>query len=102
MTTAVESEDPKLVINDDFFNKIGGLCSSEGKRLEEVFDNYVDILQDIADEAVKGGDIHKSTVQFIAAARMLKGKAKSISATAKKICGGFVTQVDTDDQELYI
>ncbi len=98
---SVSGEDPELVIKDEVFTQAGKNCSTQGKRLEEAFGSYLTILQDIADHAVTSGEVHEATTQFIALAKQIKGKLDGAGSRGKKICDGFVLQVDHDDQYLY-
>ena len=49
--------DANLIIDDDYVQTVGSLCSRRGRELEEILEEYSAILDEIQQEALMEGDI---------------------------------------------
>lgn len=52
--------DANLIIDDDYVQTVGSLCSKKGRELEEILEEYSAILDEIQQEALMEGDISNS------------------------------------------
>ncbi|WEV59025.1 hypothetical protein OZX67_00085 [Bifidobacterium sp. ESL0728] len=100
------AEDPNLVIDDSYVNKVGNSCNSEGGSVDSLFENYVDILQFVADEGVPAGQFHDAIVAFKNVVSSLYGNSQSrrlqsIGKSFSTATDNFISQVKNDDKPLY-
>ena len=72
--------DANLIIDDDYVQTVGSLCSKKGRELEEILEEYSAILDEIQQEALMEGDISVSLNAYRECVSLLSGQLEKISA----------------------
>lgn len=89
--------DANLIIDDDYVQTVGSLCSRRGRELEE----YSAILDEIQQEALMEGDISVSLNAYRECVSLLSGQLEKISAQVDYVCDSFITAVNDADSYLF-
>lgn len=93
--------DPNLIIDDDYVKRIGISCNQRGKKLEEILDSYLTILNEIEGEALVEGEITKSLNAYKECVALLNDQLVTLSANIQNICKCFLTDINDADDYLF-
>lgn len=93
--------DTNLIIDDDYIQDVGTLCRQRGEKLEEILTSYLDILQEIRDEAVMDGAICASLEAYKECASMISGQLETISEQIQNVCKAFINEINEADSYLF-
>ncbi|WEV67463.1 hypothetical protein OZX72_00130 [Bifidobacterium sp. ESL0769] len=101
------AEDPNLVIDDDYIEGIGASCSLYGDSIDDLFRQYIQVLDDVANKAVPSGEFHDAIVAFKSVVSQLRNQGKDgsklneIDNNINNICSGFISKIGEDSKPLY-
>lgn len=90
-----------IVISDENIESISKQIKSECENLEEIYDTYICILQQVKEYAVMEGSTSDAIGQFIETAQMLKGKFEELGLQLELGCLNYIYNIDKADGELY-
>lgn len=85
------------------FNEISGLCDilDYWEDYDEIFQAYINILDDILDNSVKSGDAHDSISYLEFYAEKIYKNMNGAGTRARKSAQSFMKKIETVDLELY-
>lgn len=93
--------DPNLIIDDEYVYSVGDDCVLRGRKLEEILDSYLAILNEIKSEALIEGDISDALGLFIECVTPLNDQLTTLSKSVDDTCLRFVQDVNTADDFLF-
>lgn len=93
--------DPNLIIDDEYITEVGKACKARGKKMEEILDKYIEILDEIRVEAITKGNISEAINAYVGCAKLLNNQISEISSSVNLICKGFITDVNSADEYLF-
>ena len=93
--------DKNLVIYDEYITGVGSNCVRRGSVMEAALKQYINILGQIRQEAIVGGEIAAALSQFINCAKLLQGEIETISDNMDRICDCMIERIDEEDQFLF-
>lgn len=91
----------ELIIDDDFCKEMGTYFTNQGEHMDKMVADYVEVLQNIRDKAITGGDVAKALSVYIEYAKKLNKQIGNISTIAKTHVDNFLSRVDSADQYLF-
>lgn len=93
--------DPNLVIDDEYISTAGDYSVLRGKNLEDVFDSFIMILEEIKNEAITSGEISKAIDEYIKVAKLIDNHIEEISKNIDIRCDSFLTAINEADSYLF-
>ena len=93
--------DEKLIISDEYVSAVGSNCDQRGELWGDMLEQYIEILDEIRNEAIVSGDIALALSQFIGCAKMLQGEIEKVSSSMKRVCNCMLERIDEADQYLF-
>lgn len=93
--------DPNLIIDDGYISSAGDYSSGRGRKLEEIFDSFVTILEEIKTEAIMSGEIYNALEEYISVIKMLDNQLSDISSNVDTRCDSFLTAINEADSYLF-
>lgn len=91
----------QCIIDDAYCTAMGSYFKRQGDRLDQMVDDYIDVLKNIKDTGITNGDIHTVLEGYITYAEKMKDKIGVISKNAQSHVNKFLTRVDEADQYLF-
>lgn len=93
--------DPNLIIDDDYVYDVGDDCRLRGRKLEEVLDSYLTILNEIKSEALLDGSIADALSAFIECVALLNDQLTTLSKNVDDTGLSFIQEINTADDYLF-
>lgn len=93
--------DPNLIIDDGYIGTAGDYSALRGRNLEEIFDSFIVILEEIKTEAITSGEINNALEQYIQVVKMLDNHISDISSGVNTRCDSFLTAINEADSYLF-
>lgn len=93
--------DANLIIDDDYVTSVGTKAYQKAVKLEQIFEDYILILEEIKSEALVSGEISEALETYIECVRSLKGQLKKVSESLKTICQSFLIDINEADDYLF-
>lgn len=90
-----------VTVNDERLINIGNYLENEGKKLDEWYERYINIMKDIRENAIIDGKVAESLQIYIENANKLCGETKKWMDDVKENLTNFKDCVDNADQYLY-
>lgn len=93
--------DSNLIICDSEFESYKTKMSELSSLLEDKITAYISILQTIANNGIKSGNVHDNLQTFVGALQNIQGQLPLLSAEMALNVDTFISGVDEKDQNMY-
>lgn len=90
-----------LIINEEEMKDYVVTIKKEASRMESSVNEYLTILNDIRNNAIKEGEVAEALSSFISHSKLLKSQFIAIAQENQKIVMRFLMKVDKDDSFIY-
>ena len=90
-----------LIVHDDNCQALSNEYYKLGERFEEYINRYSDILNRVANDGIRSGQVHDNLLRFIESVNGLKNQGKELAINAEKCANEFLVDMDTADSYLY-
>ena len=91
----------QCIIDDKYCSEMGVYFNEQGKKLDWMVSDYIDVLIYARDKAIKSGEVHDVLNSYIEYAKKLKGKISEISGKTPALISEFLSQIDEADKFLF-
>lgn len=91
----------RILINDDEIYEIGDFCDDMGKKLQDMIDDYLDLLKKINTDALMKGDPAEALNSFISYGEILKNVIKDTGDSIEDYAEEYVDLIDEKDSYLF-
>ena len=91
----------ELIIDDDYCKAMGEYCQTQGKELDKIIKDYINILQNLKDKAITSGEGSNALNTYISHVRKLEGVLGGLSSPIKGEIIQFLSRVDGEDKYLF-
>lgn len=90
-----------IIVNDESYFDIGRQYGHIGARLDDIIEQYIDILDGICAKGIVSGNIHDNLMAYRDKVAELNGCMSTAMELAKRICHDYVKSIDVADDNLY-
>ena len=90
-----------LIVVDDEYHSLSTAYKGYGTAFEDVYQQYVAILNTILQNAITSGDVYENLSSFASSAKILEGQFQQAVDLLAQYCDSFVSGVDSADQFVY-
>lgn len=90
----------KLIIDSQYTNEIPVYCETQGKQLQDMIDEYLEIMNTLLETGIKKGETADSLKVIIRYAEELASVVESTAVTVKDTIINYVDYIDDEDQYL--
>lgn len=90
-----------VIIYDDELKAFGNSISDFGKKLEDIYDQYLNSMEKLSNEGIISGDVADDLRSVATNASKLKGYIAYLSKYVKTFNQNYIYNIDKADQFLY-
>ena len=94
-----------LIIEDEYYEKVGSFALKQGEKLELALKQYVSILKSVKKDGIIEGSTAKSLDEFINQICLqfddYDSNPENLGIQVQRYCTNFITKIDKADKELY-